>query len=129
MSLASGASCTVFKAGNKVPSTVALSVLVTIEMFNALNSLSENQSLFQMPPWTNLWLIAAVILSFLLHFMIVYIPFFSNIFQITAISWAEWKIVLAASFPIMIIDESFKFLARLVMNSGPKKIDLAKKHD
>ena len=37
--------------------TLALSVLVVIEMLNALNSVSENQSLLVMPPWRNMWLV------------------------------------------------------------------------
>jgi P-type Ca2+ transporter type 2A len=59
------------------PMTMALSVLVTIEMLNALNSLSENQSLIKMPPWNNIWLLLAIGLSMSLHFMILYIPFFN----------------------------------------------------
>ena len=44
-----GISCEIFQAPEAM--TMALSVLVTIEMANALNSVSENQSLLVMPPW------------------------------------------------------------------------------
>jgi len=43
--------CAVF--GDPHPMTMALSVLVTIEMLNALNSVSENQSIMIMPPTQN----------------------------------------------------------------------------
>lgn len=57
--------------------TMALSVLVTIEMLNAMNSLSENQSLLVMPPWINIWLLLAMILSMTLHFVILYVEILS----------------------------------------------------
>lgn len=37
------------------------------------DSLSENQSLVRMPPWVNIWLLGAIILSLSLHFLILYI--------------------------------------------------------
>ena len=38
-------------------------------------SLSENQSLLKMPPWINIWLILAMLLSMSLHFLILEVPF------------------------------------------------------
>jgi len=91
---------------------MALSVLVVIEMLNALNSLSENQSLFAMPPWVNPWLLGAVALSMALHFMILHVPFLSTVFQITALNLSHWTAVMKISLPVIILDESLKFVAR-----------------
>lgn len=40
-------------------------------------SLSENQSLIAMPPWSNFWLIGSMALSFTLHFVILHIEVLS----------------------------------------------------
>lgn len=57
--------------------TISLSILVTVEMFNAMNSLSENESLLRLPLWKNPFLVGAIALSMALHFMILYTPFFT----------------------------------------------------
>jgi hypothetical protein len=62
---ARGYMCEVFE--NRRPSTVAMSVLVVVEMFNALNAISENGSLLTQPPWRNWWLVGAIVISMLLH--------------------------------------------------------------
>ncbi|WP_411023280.1 cation transporting ATPase C-terminal domain-containing protein, partial [Salmonella sp. s51228] len=93
-----GIVCTIFD--DLHPNAMALSVLVTIEMLNALNSLSENASLFTMPPWKNMWLIGAILLSFFLHFTILYVPIFNTIFQITPLNFVEWSAVIYLSLPV-----------------------------
>lgn len=40
---------------------------------HVLSSLSENQSLLKMPPWSNPWLVGAICLSMALHFLILYV--------------------------------------------------------
>jgi len=96
---------------------MALSVLVTIEMCNALNSLSENQSLLRMPPWSNFWLLAAMTLSMSLHFMIIYVDPLPMIFKLTHLTVDQWLMVLKLSFPVIAIDEVLKFAARNYVES------------
>jgi len=109
-SLFANVECSIFHDAR--PSTVSLSVLVTIEMFNALNALSENQSLLVVKPWSNMWVVLACTLSMLLHFAVVYIPFFANIFHLSPLSAEEWGAVLYISFPVFLVDEILKFISR-----------------
>uniref|UniRef100_A0A8C7JX54 Calcium-transporting ATPase n=1 Tax=Oncorhynchus kisutch TaxID=8019 RepID=A0A8C7JX54_ONCKI len=109
--------CHVFES--PYPMTMALSVLVTIEMCNRSilsssknNYLSENQSLLRMPPWENIWLLGAICLSMSLHFLILYVEPLPVIFQITPLDLTQWLVVLKISLPVILLDELLKFVAR-----------------
>ncbi|XP_039292332.1 LOW QUALITY PROTEIN: calcium-transporting ATPase sarcoplasmic/endoplasmic reticulum type [Nilaparvata lugens] len=104
------------------PMTMALSVLVTIEMLNAMNSLSENQSLISMPPWSNLWLIGSMALSFTLHFVILHVEILSTVFQVTPLSADEWITVMKFSIPVVLLDETLKFIARKFADVTPEVV-------
>ncbi|XP_002974128.2 calcium-transporting ATPase, endoplasmic reticulum-type [Selaginella moellendorffii] len=104
--------CDYFTDGKVKASTLSLSVLVAIEMFNSLNALSEDGSLLVMPPWVNPWLLLAMSVSFGLHFLILYVPFLANIFGIVPLSFNEWLLVIIVSFPVILIDELLKFVGR-----------------
>ncbi|GAB1608058.1 sarcoplasmic/endoplasmic reticulum calcium ATPase 1 [Argonauta hians] len=112
-----GVDCDIFESSE--PKTMALSVLVVIEMLNALNSLSENQSLLKMPPWQNMWLLGAIALSMSLHFVILYVDVMSQIFQITHLGINEWIAVLKISLPVIFMDETLKFVARKFSDDYP----------
>lgn len=105
--------------------TISLSILVVVEMLNAINSLSENESLLTFPVWKNLYLVGAVILSMALHFAILYIPFLSSVFSIFPLTYDEWKGVLYISFPVIIIDEILKLVSRvyIIPNTDKKLIE------
>jgi len=104
--------CSYFTKGKTKASTLSLSVLVTIEMFNALNAVSEDGSLLTIPPWVNPWLLLAMLSSFLLHFLILYVPALATIFSISPHDAVDWILVLLFSFPVIILDEVLKFFGR-----------------
>jgi Ca2+ transporting ATPase len=117
-----GVPCEVFK--DLHPMTIALSVLVTIEMLNALNSVSENQSLLVMPPWRNPSLLTAITASMALHFFILEVPFMKTIFRVTRLNWVEWSLVLKLSIPVLLIDEVLKFISRkMYLQASKSKVD------
>jgi hypothetical protein len=89
-----------------------MTVLVIVEMFNALNNLSEDGSLLETPPWANGWLLAAIAVSVALHCLIMYVPALSAVFGITHLGWPEWRAVLVLSAPVILLDEAMKAWAR-----------------
>ncbi|CAL2233916.1 unnamed protein product [Prunus armeniaca] len=100
--------CSIFD--DRHPSTVSMTVLVVVEMFNALNNLSENQSLLVIPPWSNLWLVGSIILTMILHVLILYVHPLSVLFSVTPLSWSEWTVVLYLSFPVCGLPSHSPFL-------------------
>jgi len=117
--------CLYFTEGKTVAATLSLSVLVTIEMLNALNALSEDCSLLEMPPWVNPWLILAIIGSMGMHMVILYVPFLNQVFGIAPIYLKEWILVLIFSFPVVIIDEILKAYGR---SRDRRKLKVEKSH-
>ncbi|WVQ79032.1 potassium/sodium efflux P-type ATPase, fungal-type [Cryptococcus sp. DSM 104549] len=101
--------------------TISLSILVVIEMLNACNSLSENESLFVLPVWANPYLVGSIVLSMALHFMILYVPFFRDMFKITALNKEEWIAVLVISAPVIVIDEVLKFISMRMEKRGQEE--------
>jgi len=104
--------CSLFE--DNTPNTISLSILVTIEMFAALNSLSSRQSILSRHgnPLNNLYLIAAISLSFSLHFVILYVPILAKVFQIEPLTLYEWKYVILFSVPVILLEEIIKLIDR-----------------
>ena len=104
--------CDYFKWGKQKASTMSLSCLVMIEMFNAINALSEEKSLLTTGLFINPLLIGAIGISTALHLMIVYVPFFCNIFDTVPLSRNDWILTLGIAAPVILVDEVVKIFAR-----------------
>ncbi|KAL8695448.1 MAG: hypothetical protein Q9218_000026 [Villophora microphyllina] len=109
----------------KSASTMSLSILVVIEMLNAMNALSSSESLLTLPLWNNMILVYAISLSMALHFALLYTPFLQGLFSIVPLNWNEWQAVLWISVPVIFIDEILKFLERKIYL--PKPLELREK--
>ena len=115
--------CNYFKVGKRKAVSLSLTVLVIIEMFNAMNAISDESSLINMPPYKNVWLMLAIFGSVFLHCSILYIPFFNEIFGITPLDLNEWTLVIIFSFPVIIIEEIIKLFVRLISNKKKVKTE------
>ena len=102
--------CDYFGAGRAKASSLSMSVLVTIEMLNALNCLSETASLATLPPWSNPWLLLAIASSLSVHMLVLYVPLIAGIFKVVPLTLAEWALVLLFAAPVVAIEEALKFM-------------------
>jgi P-type Ca2+ transporter type 2C len=66
-----------------------------------------------MSPLVNPFLIAATLSSTMLHNMILYVPFFNQVFSIAPLTLQEWGLVIAFAFPVIILDEILKVFGRM----------------
>ncbi|KAG0497136.1 hypothetical protein HPP92_001827 [Vanilla planifolia] len=113
--------CEYFTIGKVKATTLSLSVLVAIEMFNSLNALSEENSLLRMPPWTNPWLLVAMVVSLSLHALILYVPFLAKVFGVVPLNVKDWLLVILISAPVVLIDEVLKLVGRRLWSLEHKR--------
>eukprot|EP00917_Polyrhabdina_sp_WS-2016_P006428 GHVP01014219.1.p1 GENE.GHVP01014219.1~~GHVP01014219.1.p1 ORF type:complete len:952 (+),score=160.81 GHVP01014219.1:3-2858(+) len=90
--------------------TVALSILVFCEMFNAFNCLSDSASLLEHGPLNNNILIASLFCTIGLHFIILYVTPLSKLFGTVGLDLYSWMVVLLLGFPVILIEEFMKIL-------------------
>jgi Ca2+-transporting ATPase len=81
--------------------TAAFVVLACSQLFHALNCRSQTESLFKIGILTNIKLVLAAAISFLLQMMVVYVPFFQVIFKTEPLRVIDWiMVVVISSLPL-----------------------------
>jgi Ca2+-transporting ATPase len=81
--------------------TAAFIVLACSQLFHSFNCRSMSESLFKIGVFTNMKLILATTVSFLLQMGVVYLPFLQKIFKTQALGLFDWFLVIAiSSFPL-----------------------------
>lgn len=111
-----------FMIGNthslEIAETMTFMTLVFSQLFHALNSRSNKESLFKIKFFSNKFLIGAIGIGIVLQ-MILDTPFLSKIFEISVLNMNQWLLVIGLSFAFVISVEIEKFFFR----KFHKKID------
>jgi Ca2+-transporting ATPase len=92
--------------------TMVFTVLTLSQLAHVLAIRSERESMFCIGLFTNRWLLAAVVVAFLLQMTAIYHPFFNEIFRTQALSAAELLLCLALSSIVFFAVELEKWLIR-----------------
>lgn len=78
--------------------TVAFTLFVMYQLFNAYNRKANSES-------SSKYLYLAILLSFVLQVLIIYIPQLQIIFRTTSINLVDWVMIIIVSFTIVIADK------------------------
>lgn len=82
--------------GQVYAQTMAFTTLVVFELMLVFNSRQEGKSWFETNPFSNIWLVLAVLASFGLQMMAVYVPFLDPVFGTHELALADWAYIILA---------------------------------
>merc|ERR1712176_427255 len=108
------------------PQSLSLTTLVVMEMLKALSAVSVDDSLLQVGPFRNPFLILGVMFPFLLHVGVLYsanfgAPALAESFGMSPLTKENWISVLSWSLPIVLVDEVLKTIGRYLKSKDRKK--------
>jgi P-type Ca2+ transporter type 2C len=92
--------------------TVAVTTMVFFQFFQAWNSRSESQSMFQISFFSNPWIVYGLIASILAQLALIYLPLLQWIFKTEPLTWLEWMKIAAMSLTVILLVEMDKFIRR-----------------
>jgi Ca2+-transporting ATPase len=98
---------------------LTFATLCVVEFANCFNCRSERYSIFRVGFFGNMWLVLAVVVSFLITLAIIYLPFLQEPFHTYPMTLSDWAIPAVAGISILIVVE----IAKLIMSRRDKKIN------
>ena len=94
--------------------TMSFVVLAGSQLFYSLTVRSFTKSIFQIGLFSNMYLIGAIIIGFILQLGVISIPFLAKAFKVHNLSLGDWGLVIAFSLVPLIINEIIKIFMRSV---------------
>jgi len=101
--------------------TMAVTTMVFFQFFQAVNSRSEFQSIFSLSPFTNPFLVYALLASTFAQLAVIYTPPLQWVFRTVPLSPFEWFLVLGISLSVILVVEIDKAIRRR-LGQAPGKL-------
>ncbi|MCE7980497.1 MAG: cation-transporting P-type ATPase [Caldilinea sp. CFX5] len=98
--------------------TVAVNVVVFVEMFYLFNCRSLTQSMFRIGVFSNRWLVGGWVVMLLLQLLFTYAPFMNSVMASAPITLAAWWRILGVSIGTYLIIEFEKWVRQRLPLSG-----------
>ncbi|MBM3156204.1 MAG: HAD-IC family P-type ATPase [Chloroflexi bacterium] len=98
--------------------TIAFSMLVAFQWFNALNARSDQQSLFKLGIFGNRFLLGGILLAIALQAVVIYAPPFQTLFHTVPLGLNDWGIVILMAVGVLVIEELRKLVAPRIFTRG-----------
>ncbi len=92
--------------------TLALTTLAVAQWYNFWSCRSEDRSIFTMNPFSNKYIVGAIITIVSLHIAAVHMEFFNNILHTVPLTLSEWGLALLVALPVVFAEEFRKLLVR-----------------
>ncbi len=90
--------------------SVLFTTLILAELLRAFSSRSQTYTLFKIGFFSNVRMVQAVLASFVLTAVVLYIPALNEIFDVVPLTLRDWQIVTAFSFIPLLVGELYKDL-------------------
>ncbi|WP_449245173.1 cation-translocating P-type ATPase [Desulfobacca acetoxidans] len=101
--------------------TLAVSTMVFFQFFQAWNSRSEFRSILTMSPFSNPFLLYALLASTFAQLAVIYVPALQWLFQTEPLDWQDWGLVLAVSVTVILMVEVDKWIRRRWVGIGDRE--------
>ncbi|KAK3822083.1 MAG: hypothetical protein JOS17DRAFT_333612 [Linnemannia elongata] len=102
-----------YRAKESYAQAEAFSVLTSLQLLQGFLSRTMRTSVFKINPFTNRWMIAGVLLSFVLMIMGIYVNGLNDILQLQPIDGMSWVKIVVCCAILIVLSEIEKLILRI----------------
>jgi len=92
-----------FRETYLVAITMAFTTMILFELLLVFNCRVEGKAFWELDAFSNKPLVLAVIISFLLQLMVLYVPFFNPFFDTVALGFRHWVVIFSVSLLALLV--------------------------